>query len=82
MSYQTVRCGEIACRDDVTAILLGNFSILSSFTIKGLRAPPTPKLDPETHQSHSEPREHTNTGYLDRQEIKKKITFTWFEKII
>lgn len=41
--------GEIGHRDDVTAILSGNFRILSSFTIKmGLHAPPTQKLDPET----------------------------------
>lgn len=41
--------GEIGHRDDVTAILPGNFSILSSFTIKmGLHAPPTQKLHPET----------------------------------
>lgn len=41
--------GEIGHRDDVTAILPGNFSILSSFTIKkGLHVPPTSKLDPGT----------------------------------
>lgn len=41
--------GEIGHRDDVTAILPGNFSILSSLTIqKGLHVPPTSKLDPGT----------------------------------